>query len=46
LPKEKWKLTKHDYKNIEDLRGQGEMCFYSRNDVIVSWKNEFGIFQN
>ena len=45
LTKDKWKLTKHDYKNIEDRRGEGGQCFYSRGDVKVPWKNELGIFQ-
>ena len=46
LPKEKWKLTKHDYKNIEDRRGEGGMCFYARSDVIAPWETELGIFQD
>ena len=46
LPKEKWKFTKHDYKNIEDRRGEGGMCFYARSDVIAPWETELGIFQD
>ena len=42
---EKWKFTKHDYKNIKDRRGTGEMCFYKRRDVSAPWENELGIFQ-
>jgi hypothetical protein len=45
LPKEKWKFTKHDYKNTKDIRGEGEMCFYKRRDVLAPWKEELGIFQ-
>jgi len=45
LPKEKWKFTKHDYKNIKDIRGTGEMCFYKRRDVSAPWENELGIFR-
>ena len=45
LPKEKWKITKHDYKNYHDRRGVGHDCFYGRQDVTVPWKNELGIFQ-
>ena len=45
LPKEKWKLTKHDYKNFEDRRGEGGQCFYSRSDVTTLWEKELGIFQ-
>jgi len=46
LSKEKWKFTKHDYKNIEDRRGEGKACFYGRSDVTAPWENEFGIFQH
>ena len=41
---EKWKFTKHDYKNIKDRRGTGEMCFYKRRDVSAPWEKELGIF--
>ena len=41
LPKEKWQLTKHDYKNFENR----SMCFYSRQDVTAPWEKELGIFQ-
>jgi len=45
LPKEKWKLTKHDYKNIvEEFEGEG--CFYTRPDVTAPWKKELGIFKD
>jgi len=45
LPKEKWKITKHDYKNYHDRRGDTHDCFYGRQDVTVPWKKELGIFQ-
>ena len=45
LSKDKWKVTKHDYKNFEPEEGKGYQCFYSRGDVYVPWKNELGIIQ-
>ena len=45
LPKEKWKITKHDYKNYHDRRGATYDCFYGRQDVTVPWEKELGIFQ-
>ena len=45
LPKEKWKLTKHDYKNIVE-KFEGEGCFYTRRDVTAPLKKELGIFKD
>ena len=45
LPKEKWKITKHDYKNYHDRRGATYDCFYGRQDVTAPWEKELGIFQ-
>ena len=44
LSKDKWKITKHDYKNFEDRRGIGYQCFYTRDDVTAPWEKEFGIY--
>merc|ERR1712127_522976 len=38
LPKEKWKITKHDYKKYHDRRGATYDCFYGRQDVTVPWE--------
>ena len=45
LPKEKWKVTKHDYDE-NNLFEQGDSdCFYGRTDVNVPWEKELGVIQ-
>ena len=33
LPKEKWKITNHDYKNYADRRGDDHDCYY-HNEIF------------
>jgi hypothetical protein len=33
LPKEKWKITNHDYKNYADRRGDDQDCYY-HNEIF------------
>ena len=43
LPKDKWKLTKHNYENI--LNKHFPQCFYGKRDATAPWEKELGIFQ-
>ena len=44
LPKEKWKVTKHNYENYTGTHF--DQCFYRRNDANAPWQEELGVVNN
>ena len=44
LPKEKWKLTQHNYENYIDTHF--DKCFYTRGDANAPWQQELGVINN
>ena len=45
LPKEKWKITKHDYDKNNLFEPGDSDCFYGRTDIDVPWKKELGVIE-
>ena len=44
LPKEKWKVTQHNYENYTGTRF--DQCFYRRGDANAPWQQELGVINN
>ena len=45
LPKDKWKLTKHEYDENNLFEPGRSQCFYSRDDATAPWEDELGIIK-